>query len=55
MGNGERRGLLDALLTLFLIFTSLLFFPIFIYTVLCSLLLPGHAVLFPLALLTHIS
>lgn len=32
MGDGERKGLLHALLTLFLLFTSFLFFPIFTYT-----------------------
>lgn len=54
MGNGAGKGLLDALLTPFLVFTSLLF-PNVIDTVPCSLLLPGHAVLFPLSRLTKIS
>lgn len=33
MGDGEGKGLLDALLTLFVLFTSFLFFPIFTHTV----------------------
>lgn len=55
VGDGEGKELLDALLTLFLLFTSLLFYAIFIYTVPCSFLLPGHIVLSPSALFTKIS
>lgn len=54
MEDGEGKGLLDALLTLFLLFTLLLFLVIFIYAVPRSLLLPGHIVLSPLALFTKI-